>query len=83
MAEGRGTSNIIRAEGANHPSIISVGLEREMFVLIPLGDIIPVWGALSKKAKSVSACDGLPTVPGKLPSVVTEGNGIAAKSAGR
>ena len=27
MAEGRGTSNIIRAEGANHPSIISVGLD--------------------------------------------------------
>ena len=61
MAEGRGTSNIIRAEGANHPSIISVGLEVKRDVCSELGDIIPVWGALSKKAKSVSACESVAT----------------------
>ena len=58
-----------------------------MFVLIPLGDIIPVWGALSKKAKSVSACESVAThsagQTSLYASVVTEGNGIAAKSAGR
>ena len=47
-----GTSNIIRAEGANHPSIISVGLDVKRDVCSDA--IIPVWGALSKKAKSVS-----------------------------
>ena len=58
-----------------------------MFVLIPLGEIIPVWGVLSRKAKPVSACE--PVAPhsagqtSSYASVVTEGNGIAAKSAGR
>ena len=77
-----GTS--IRAEGANHPSI-SVGLDVKRDVCSDPADIIPVWGALPRKRNlSPHANLWLPQCRANFfVCVVTEGNGIAAKSAGR